>query len=95
LFLLCRGFCDSIAESPVSADELVQRIHAECRSRGVTLGQFEDVVGWRLSACIEPPEHLLEDMTQRYLWLRKAELPPMKNGGSDRLRLCICLNGSQ
>jgi hypothetical protein len=56
-------FADSIAESPVSADELVQRIHAECRSRGVTLEQFEDAVGWRLSACIEPPERLLEDMT--------------------------------
>jgi DNA-binding XRE family transcriptional regulator len=56
-------FADSIAESPVSAGELVQRIHTECRSRGVTLEQFEDAVGWRLSACIEPPEHLLEDMT--------------------------------
>ena len=30
---------------------------------GVTLEQFEDAVGWRLSACIEPPERLLEDMT--------------------------------
>jgi transcriptional regulator with XRE-family HTH domain len=56
-------FADSIAESAVSADELVQRIQAECRSRSVTLEQFEDAVGWRLSACIEPPEKLLEDMT--------------------------------
>ena len=56
-------FADSIAEPPVFVDELVQRIHVECHSRGVTLEQFEDVVGWRLSACIEPPEHLLEDVT--------------------------------
>ena len=49
--------------SPISATELVRLIHEQCRSRGVTLEQFEDAVGWRLSACIEPPEHLLEDIT--------------------------------
>lgn len=47
----------------VSAPELVELIHQECRWRGVTLEQFEDVVGWRLSACIDPPDKLLEDMT--------------------------------
>jgi hypothetical protein len=56
-------FADEISEPAVSADKLVQLIRDECRSRGVTLEQFEDVVGWRLSACIEPPERLLEDMT--------------------------------
>ena len=56
-------FGGEISESPVSADELVRLIHEECRSRGITLEQFEDAVGWRLSACIEPPERLLEDMT--------------------------------
>ncbi len=56
-------FGGEISEPAVSADELVRRIHDECRSRGVTLEQFEDAVGWRLSACIEPPERLLEDMT--------------------------------
>jgi hypothetical protein len=38
-------------------------IHDECRSRGIALEQFEDVVGWKLSECIEPPERLLDDMT--------------------------------
>ena len=52
-----------IAESPVSATELVRLIHVQCRSRSVTLEQFEDAVGWRLSACLEPPEHLLEDIS--------------------------------
>lgn len=56
-------FADEIAEPAVSANDLVRLIHNECRSRGVTLEQFEDAVGWRLSACIEPPELLLEDMT--------------------------------
>ena len=50
-------------ESPVSAPELVRLIDEQCRSRGVTLEQFEDAVGWRLSACIDPPERLLEEMT--------------------------------
>ena len=56
-------FGEEISEPAVSGDELVRRIHKECRSRGITLEQFEDAVGWRLSACIEPPERLLEDMT--------------------------------
>ena len=38
-------------------------IREECRKRGVTLEQFEDAVGWRLSQCMDPPERLLEDMT--------------------------------
>jgi hypothetical protein len=56
-------FTESIDEPAVSADELVQRIQTECRSREVTLGQFEDVVGWRLSVCMDPPQKLLEDIT--------------------------------
>jgi hypothetical protein len=51
------------AEAPVPAAELVQRIHDEYRSRGITLEQFEDAVGWRLSACIEPPERLFTEMS--------------------------------
>jgi len=50
-------------ESPLSAADLARLIREQCRSRGVTLEQFEDAVGWRLSACIAPPERLLEDMT--------------------------------
>jgi hypothetical protein len=74
----CRGlgirpgqlFGVEAAGSPVSAVELVGLIHEECRSRHVTLEQFEDAVGWRLSACIEPPSQLLEDMTLEGLqWL--------------------------
>ena len=51
------------ADPPVSASELICLIHQQCRSRGVTLEQFEDTVGWRLTACIEPPERLLQDIT--------------------------------
>jgi transcriptional regulator with XRE-family HTH domain len=49
--------------SPISAVELVRLTHEQCHSRGVTLQQFEDSVGWHLSECIEPPEHLFEDIT--------------------------------
>ena len=56
-------FGDNISEPDVSADELVQLIHKECILRKVTLEQFEDAVGWRLSACIEPPQRLLEDLS--------------------------------
>jgi transcriptional regulator with XRE-family HTH domain len=56
-------FGSEISEPPVSPRELERLIHEECRLRGVTLEQFEDAVGWRLSACIEPPERLLQDMT--------------------------------
>src|SRR6266705_3430653 len=50
-------------EPPVSVQELVSRIQAECRKRGFTVEQFEDAVGWRLSQCMDPPERLLDDMT--------------------------------
>ncbi|WP_113957706.1 helix-turn-helix domain-containing protein [Roseimicrobium gellanilyticum] len=59
----CELFAVETAESPVSAIGLVQLIHEQCLARGVTLEQFEDAVGWRLSACMEPPERLLEEMT--------------------------------
>ena len=56
-------FADSITEPPISTDELVHLIHAECRLRGITLEQFEDKVGWQLSGGIEPPERLLEGIS--------------------------------
>jgi hypothetical protein len=49
--------------TPVPAEELVRLIHEQCRSRNVTLAQFEDAVGWKLVGYIEPPDRLLEDMT--------------------------------
>ena len=42
------------SEAPVSANELVQRIRDECLSRGLTLQQFEDVVGWALERLYGP-----------------------------------------
>ena len=50
-------------EPPVSASGLVQLVGAECGKRGVTLEQFEDAVGWRLSQCMNPPERLFYDMS--------------------------------
>jgi hypothetical protein len=56
-------FSVSTTEPAVSASELADRIRAECTKRGITLEQFEDAVGWKLSECIEPPERMLEDMS--------------------------------
>jgi hypothetical protein len=50
-------------EPAVSAGELADLIRAECGKRGITLEQFEDAVGRRLSECIDPPERMLEDMS--------------------------------
>ena len=63
-------FAVEIFEPAVSAMELKDRIHEQCHVRGVTLEQFEDAVGWRLSERMEPPERLLEDLTLTGLqWL--------------------------
>ena len=56
-------FGDDFTEPSVSTEELVRLIEAECASRKITLLQFEEVVGWRLSACIQPPQRLLEDIS--------------------------------
>jgi transcriptional regulator with XRE-family HTH domain len=70
-----QGFCNVLGirparlfgvetrEPPISVNELVQRIHDHCRSHGLTLAQFEDVVGWRLDGYVDPPERLFETMT--------------------------------
>ena len=51
------------SEAPISAAELVRLIHEQCRIRGVSLEQFEDVVGWRLSSSLECPDRLLKEMS--------------------------------
>lgn len=56
-------FGGNSAEAAVSARELVQLIGAECRRRAITLEQFEDAVGWRLSQCMNPPERLLDELS--------------------------------
>jgi transcriptional regulator with XRE-family HTH domain len=56
-------FGGEISNSPISANQLVLLIHEKCRQQNISLEQFENVVGWRLSACIVPPEHLLEDIS--------------------------------
>ena len=63
-------FGGDVVEPPITAVELIQLIRDQCQSRGITLEQFEDVVGWRLSACIESPERLLTDISIHGLqWL--------------------------
>ena len=56
-------FSDDVPEPAVSAAELMRLIRDECRVRGVTLEQFEEVVGWALGPGLERPEWLLEEGT--------------------------------
>jgi transcriptional regulator with XRE-family HTH domain len=56
-------FAPEFSELAVSTDELIQLIHEECRSRQISLDQFEEAVGWYLSNCMDPPERLLPDMS--------------------------------
>lgn len=42
-------FTDNIPATRISAEELVTLIHQECTSRGITVEEFEDIVGWRLT----------------------------------------------
>ena len=59
----------NITEPAVSVAELVQRIDAECRKRKLSVEQFEDIVGWRLSQCMSPPDRLFEVTLDGLQWL--------------------------
>ena len=56
-------FGKKLTTPSILPDELVHLIFEELFLRGVTLEQFEDIVGWRLRECMDPPERLLEDLT--------------------------------
>ena len=56
-------FADNVSGSAVSQEELIRRIREECGSRGITIEQFEDVVGWSFGACMEKTEVLLEEIS--------------------------------
>ena len=59
---------------PISVEELIQLIHERCRLRGITLVEFEDIVGWRLSSDIHTPERFLGGITTEGLRWLCAEL---------------------
>ena len=67
-------FGSEISNDPVSAYELVRLIHEQCRLRGITLVEFEDIVGWRLSSDIDTPERLFGGITTEGLRWLCAEL---------------------
>ena len=56
-------FGKKLTLSSVSPDELVRLIFEELFMRSISLEQFEDIVGWHLRECMNPPERLLEDLT--------------------------------
>lgn len=56
-------FGEDFVGAPVTSSDLADRIREECRVRKITIEQFEDVVGWKLSEIMQPPQRLLEEMT--------------------------------
>ena len=56
-------FGDRVIAPPVASAELVQRIYEECRSREITLQQFEDIVGWKLQDFLQQPDRLLASLS--------------------------------
>jgi transcriptional regulator with XRE-family HTH domain len=56
-------FANIISEPAVSAEDLIELIDAEIKSRRITLEQFEDAVGWKLSELMQSPRRLLEDIS--------------------------------
>jgi hypothetical protein len=56
-------FGNQVSEPAVSAEDLIELIDAEIKSRRITLEQFEDAVGWKLSELMQSPRRLLEDIS--------------------------------
>jgi len=83
-------FADEFSEPPISAPELVELIKKECQSRHLNFEQFEDLIGWEFSSCLNTPENLLkgfsvdglQDLCRelRVDW-RRMLLAPGKNEG--------------
>ncbi|PYV84615.1 MAG: hypothetical protein DMG05_24295 [Acidobacteria bacterium] len=47
--------------SPVTATEPAAFIHEHCRSRGITIEQFEDTSGWYVAKSLDEPERLFHN----------------------------------
>jgi transcriptional regulator with XRE-family HTH domain len=47
--------------APITARELIALIREHCRSRAITIEQFEDASGWRVAHNLDEPEKFLHD----------------------------------
>ena len=47
--------------APLTATDLATLIREHCRSRGITIEQFEDASGWHLVKSLDEPERFLHD----------------------------------
>lgn len=50
-----------LQESPLTATDLVGLIREHCRSRGITIQQFEDASGWRLAESLDDADRFMQD----------------------------------
>jgi hypothetical protein len=47
--------------APLTAADLAALIREHCRSRGITIEQFEDASGWHLAKGLDAPERFMHD----------------------------------
>jgi len=50
-----------ITDSAVGADQVAQLIREHCRSRGISIAQFEEAAGWWVAESLDEPQRLLQD----------------------------------
>jgi transcriptional regulator with XRE-family HTH domain len=49
------------AAARITANDLAALIRDHCRSRGITIHQFEDATGWYVAKSLDNPERFLHD----------------------------------
>ena len=52
-------FCD-VSSPATSIIEVIEKIKKHCAENKPAIGEFEDVVGWRLESCLANPVNALE-----------------------------------
>ena len=58
---LFRDYAVNLSAPMISFGEVLGRVTEHCRLRRMSIGEFEDVAGWRLSECLADPKKAVED----------------------------------
>ena len=53
-------FCEKTS-AVISISEVAEKIKAHCIEKKISIGEFEDIVGWKLESCLSNPATALDD----------------------------------
>jgi transcriptional regulator with XRE-family HTH domain len=53
-------FCDKNSV-PISLSQVVEKIKTHCIEKKLSIGEFENIAGWKLESCISNPANALDD----------------------------------